>query len=115
MIKKEKGLNVDRVTNMRGGKGTPEITRFLEGSEFHGKGRLFGKIVIKPGDSIGFHQHVGECETFYILSGEGLYNDNGNEYKVAKGDILYTDNNESHSIENIGDGDLELIALIMFA
>jgi mannose-6-phosphate isomerase-like protein (cupin superfamily) len=112
--KLENGLKVDKVVNMREGKGTVEIRRFIEGEEFHGKGRLFGKITLKPGVSIGLHQHVGDCETFYVLNGDGLYNDNGSLIDVSAGDILYVDNMGSHSIENKGDSDLELLALILF-
>jgi quercetin dioxygenase-like cupin family protein len=115
MIRKESQLNVDNVVNMRGGNGTVEIRRFLQGDEFHGKGRLFGKITLKPGVSIGLHQHVGDCETFYVLKGDGIYSDNGTLKNVTAGDILYVDNGESHSVENTGDSDLELLALILFA
>lgn len=114
MQRKERELDVDKVVNMRGGKGTVEIRRFLEGEEFHGKGRLFGKITIKPGDSIGLHQHVGDCEAFYVLTGNGQYSDNGNLIDITSGDILYVDDGGSHSVENTANCDLELLALILF-
>lgn len=114
MIKNEGQFEIERITNMRGGNGTVEIERFLKTDEFHGKGRLFGKLTLKPGVSIGLHQHVGDCETFYILSGEGVFYDNGKSLAVKTGDVLYTDNNESHSIENTGKDNLVLIALILY-
>lgn len=114
MIKRERDLKVETIPNMRGGSGIAEIVRFLEGGEFHDKGRLFGKITLKPGVSIGLHQHVNDCEAFYILTGEGIYNDNGKEISIKSGDILYCEDGESHSIMNTGDRDLAFIALILF-
>ena len=113
MIRRANEMTPDIMKNMRGGKGEVEVLRVLKDDEFHGKGRLFGKITLKPGTSIGLHQHV-ECEAFYVISGEGLYNDNGKEKKVNTGDLLYVDNKESHSIENNGTVNLELMAMILF-
>lgn len=115
MIRNANEIDTEVVTNMRGGKGKVEIARFLKPGEFHDKGRLFGKITLKPGTSIGLHQHVGDCETFYVLAGEGTYNDNGNIVSIKAGQVLYTDNNEKHSVENTGNENLELIAMILYA
>jgi len=114
VIKRAEGLKKETVNNLRGGNGYVEITKFLEKEEFHDKGRMFSKITIKPGNSIGLHQHVGDCETFYVSKGEGKVYDNGIEEVIKTGDVLYTDNNESHSVENTGTTDLELIALILY-
>ena len=114
MIRRANEMTPDIMKNMRGGNGEVEVLRVLKDDEFHGKGRLFGKITLKPGTSIGLHEHVGDCEAFYVISGEGLYNDNGKETKVNAGDLLYTDNEESHSIENNGTVNLEFMALILF-
>jgi mannose-6-phosphate isomerase-like protein (cupin superfamily) len=114
MIRKASEMAPDIVENMRGGKGSAEVLRILKKEEFHDKGRLFGKITLKPGMSIGLHQHVGDCESFYILSGEGRVYDNGRTVDVGPGDLVYTDNEENHSIENIGKVDLVFMALILY-
>lgn len=115
MIRRAQDVDTEFITGMRGGKGEVEIKRFLKSEEFHDKGRLFGRITLKPGTSIGLHQHVGDCETFYILEGKGKFHDNGSVHEVSAGDVLYTDNKEEHSIENAGDTNLVLIALILYA
>lgn len=115
MIKQADQLNFDVLTEMRGGKGEVKIIKLLENDEFHGKGRLFARNVIKPGCSIGFHQHAGDFETYYVISGEGLVDDNGVKAVVKAGDVVYTNVGESHSIENTGTADLEVIALILYA
>lgn len=117
MIKHLEDLRQDTVSEFRGGKGQIQITHFLEveKGEFNAKGRLFAKNVLKPGTSIGLHEHVGDSETYVILSGEGLVNDNGDQQVVKPGDVIITKNEEKHSIENIGAFDLEILALILFA
>ena len=40
-------------------------------------------------------------------------NDNGSIAEVQPGDVVFTDDGEYHGIENIGDGDLEYIALVI--
>jgi len=116
MIKRFGDLRTDSVSNFRGGKGEVQITHFLEieKDEFSAKGRLFAKNILKPGSSIGLHEHVGDFETYVILSGEGLVNDNGELKSVKHGDVIITKNGENHSIENTGTVDLEIIALILF-
>lgn len=116
MIKRLKDLRQDTVSEFRGGKGELQITHFLEveKDEFNAKGRLFAKNVLKPGASIGLHEHIGDTETYVILSGEGVVNDNGDAKPVKVGDVIITKNGEKHSIENTGAFNLEFLALILF-
>ena len=83
--------------------------------EFNGKGRLFAKNTLKPGWSVGYHKHEGDAEAYYILKGEAILDDNGEKVALKAGDLAYTPNGSSHSIENVGDTDLEFIALILFS
>jgi len=115
MIKKADTLQPVTFQNRFGGQGEITMKHLLTGDEFCGKGRLFSHNVIFPGSSIGFHQHHGDFETYYILKGEGLVNDNGAKMQVKAGDVIYTRDSESHSIENTGTENLELIALVLFA
>lgn len=114
MIKRAETIKPENVENLRGGKGNVELLELLTNDEMLQKGRLFSKITLKPGASIGSHQHLGDCETIYILKGEGRVNDNGTDVFVKEGDLFYTKNGDSHSIENMGTTDLEFIALILF-
>ncbi len=114
MIKKPSELKQEVRETMMGGKGAVQITHLLQGDEFANKGRLFAKMVLKPGCSVGNHQHKGDFEAYYILKGEGVVDDNGILQPVTSGDLVYTQNGECHSIENTGDSDLEFMALILF-
>ena len=83
--------------------------------KFCGHGRLFAKMTLEPGCSIGWHEHHGESETFYILAGAARYCDNGEWVTLRAGDCAYTPSGEGHSIANAGTQPLEFMALIVKA
>ncbi len=114
MIKRAGDLKIDIVTNRFGGQGDVKMTQILEKEEFYGKGRLFARNAIEPGCSLGLHQHKGDMEAYYIISGQGTVDDNGQEVVVGPGDVVFTKDGESHSIANNGTTTLEFIALILF-
>ena len=114
MIKRSADLSVTLEPNLKGGKGTVKIVNILEKEEMNGLGRLFGVSIIPPGGSIGQHTHRGDFETYYILKGRALANDNGNVTELGPGDMILCNDGQFHSIENIGDIDLEYIAVILY-
>ena len=114
MIRRSKEMRQESVPELKGGRGTLRLFHILEKDELSGKGRLCSREIIPPGNSVGFHKHEGDFELYYVLEGEGLLNDDGLETTVRKGDVVRTGHGESHSIENVGDKDLELMAIILF-
>ncbi|MBR3570534.1 MAG: cupin domain-containing protein [Oscillibacter sp.] len=98
---------------LRDGKGTVNIKDLANKEGLYGHGRLFAHITVEPGRSIGFHAHEHETEFFYIIKGEGLFNDNGKPVTVKAGDVCATGYGESHSMENVSDAPMEMIALIV--
>ena len=115
MIKRNEQLSREVLQNRFGGKGEVSIVKLIEGEQFQGKGRLFAHNTLKPGCSIGRHQHNGDVEAYYILKGEGTVDDNGVMTTVRAGDVVFTGNGEFHGIENTGRENLEMIALVLFA
>jgi len=113
MIIENKSKQQEIKQNMRGGKGDVEITH-ITNTEILGKNcRLFAQITVKPGDSIGEHQHTGEREIFYFLQGNGIVIDNGQQSEIRPGDVMVTPDLSSHSVINNGDEDLVFMALIL--
>jgi len=100
---------------MFGGPGELHADQILTKDEFAGKGRLFNHCVLHPGETIGVHPHKNEFEVYYILSGEGLYTDNGVQSQVKAGDVTVCYSGESHGLSNNGSEDLVFIALILFS
>ena len=116
MIRKQDECNKVFKEHMREGKGTVEITNLINGpEELCMKGRLFSKILLKPGCSIGFHMHEGESELFFILSGTADYNDNGEIKKVTAGDVTICPQGTGHGIENASEEPVELVAVILYS
>ena len=113
MIKQACSLKTETRENMRGGLGTVALQAYLSPEEMNGKNRLFSKITLAPGCSIGYHEHHGESEIFVVAAGKGTFNDNGTEYTVSEGDVCVTSSGFGHSIACCGDETLELIALII--
>ncbi len=112
MIKSTDDFRVQKVEGLMGGKGHVTFIHYYEPEDFAGAGRLFGKTLIEPGNSIGVHSHEGEQEAYYILKGKALYNDNGTEVEIGPGTLTLCKSGDSHGIEAIGDETLEYAMLI---
>ena len=116
MIRRASECSVEYKEDMREGNGTIELTSLIGSpAELYEKGRLFSKITVKPGCSIGYHVHEGESELFFFIRGNGIYSDNGTPVKVSAGDVAICPAGEGHSISNESDEVLEMVALIVYA
>ena len=62
--------DVKAVENLGGGKGTAYVHHIISKEEMLGHGRLYARVVLPPGSSVGWHQHVRDTEPYYILKGE---------------------------------------------
>lgn len=85
-------------------------------ADFEGKNpkiRMFAHASLKPDEEVAFHVHNGEAESYYILSGQGDYNDNGEHISVTPGTVTFTPSGNGHGIKNTGSETLEFIALII--
>ena len=86
MISKCSEQRVVQMESLRGGEGTVSFQHFLEPENAYGTGRMFAQLTLPEGASIGYHQHEGEAETFFILEGRAKLNDNGTEVFLEAGD-----------------------------
>ena len=114
MVKRKSEYDVKKSENMRGGDGVVVIEHLLTPDEMYEKGRLYAKLTLEPGCSIGHHIHEGEMESYYIVCGEGELDDNGELVTVYTGDTVLTRCDEGHSIKNTGKDTMEIIALILY-
>lgn len=113
MVLKSDQMRKETISNMRGGKGEVELLHLVERNMLANKARLFAKLTLKPGVSIGPHKHENEFEVFFVLAGEGVFYDNGHPTHVKAGDVCLTMSGETHSIENPYGEDLQLLAVIV--
>ena len=112
MIRRAEEMEREIRKEMRGGKGEAHFTHVYKKDELKGNSRLFARITLNPGCSIGDHTHNEEEEIYYILTGKGLVIDNGEATEVFAGDAVLTRDGATHSIENTGDEPLEFVAVI---
>jgi mannose-6-phosphate isomerase-like protein (cupin superfamily) len=115
MIKKAEEMLREIRENMRGGSGQAELVQLFKPGEFAGKARLIARLTLWTGCSIGMHQHLGDEEVFYIISGEGTCQDSpdGPRQPVQAGDATLTVAGGWHAIMNEGPEPLVLLAVIL--
>ena len=89
-----------QAANKAGGQGTITIVKLLTPKELADKCDLYAKVIIPPQCSIGVHEHHGNTETYHILSGSAIYNDNGRETTLTAGSTTYCPDGEKHGIAN---------------
>lgn len=112
MHKKANELRWEVQVNRRGGKGSINVEHISEPDDLYGMGKLLARTVIPAGCSIGKHYHNGDFEVYYFTKGKGLLDDNGEIVQVGPGDMMMCKDGDYHAIENIGEEDLEYIAVI---
>ena len=113
MIRRSREMETEVRERMRDGTGAVEIVHVFRSKELKGHTRLFARLRLPAGSSIGFHRHDGEEEIFYILSGRGEVSEGGPAGPVGPGDAVLTGGGGGHSISNSGPEPLELMAVIL--
>lgn len=115
MVRRQTEIHSEKKPSPFHGKGEILVRALLNGpEEMYENGRVFAHTTVYPGSGLGYHVHEKESETYYILSGNGLFNDNGTVVTVSAGDVTFTGAGEGHSIEAVGDNPVEMIALILY-
>lgn len=115
MVIKSENCKIEYREKMRDGNGTVRITHFTGKDELLGKGRLFARITLEPGCSIGEHIHEGDSEIFVVERGCPTYFDGDKKVEAAPGDVLICPAETSHSIQNNTGDTVDVIALIVYA
>lgn len=113
MIRKPSDMQVESREKMRGGSGTVTIRHCFKKDEFAANVRLCATMIVPAGASVGSHCHETEDEVYIVTRGTGILDDGISRTRIEKGDAILTGRGESHAVENDGDEDLEIIAMIM--
>ncbi len=114
MIKRKEDMEHEVREKMRGGEGEVDLTYFMTQDESYNTGRMFAKVVLNPGCSIGEHDHQGEFEAYYIISGEGVITDNGEQFTLGPGDFHQCRDGGRHAFACKGDEPCVFIAMVIF-
>ena len=113
MIKRNDGYNTEIREHMRGGDGQVLIEKLFEKEELFGKSRMCSILTLEPGCGIGMHEHEGEQEYFYVLKGDPVYFDDGEEVQLHEGDSTICEDGHSHGIANRSKQAVKVLALIL--
>lgn len=113
MIKHQLSQKVEIKHHMREGEKSVVVTHVWDcGTEIKAPQRLFAHMNLEVGASIGTHEHVNEEEVFYIIKGTAEVDDNGVKKILNIHDSMLTAHGEFHSIKNVGNEPLEILAII---
>lgn len=114
MVKKYSDITHIFNEHMKGGDGTVELIPSVVKGEYESNANVIARLILKPGCSLGMHEHIGEEEIITVLRGNADYNDNGEASSVSAGDVCICKNGGRHSIANASEEeDLELMAVII--
>ncbi|MDI3383849.1 cupin domain-containing protein [Xenophilus aerolatus] len=70
-------------------------------------------LTLQPGDSIGYHKHITNEDTYVIVSGTGTFKDkDGKDVPVKPGDVTIVRKGESHGLANTGSVPLVFVDVI---
>ena len=110
-------MKTDIFTNRFGGNGNVIMEHYIDEAMLNDTIVMYAKVTLKPGCSLGYHEHNGNSETIVVLQGTADYNDNGLPMTLHAGDRVYCPNGKGHSIGNPQNAteDLLLQALIIKA
>ncbi len=100
------------VEHVQGGEGRMLRDPLLSAEQLGGEASFVGQITLEPGCSIGYHQHVGDAELYFVTEGTGTYTEDGAEFQVKKGDAMYCKDGSFHGIANSGTENLSFVAVI---
>lgn len=116
MHRSPKDFTLEDRPDMKGGKGIVKFEHIWKKNsdeEMYSPCRMFSRITLTPGTSVGRHSHKAEEEIFYILSGEAKAWDNGQWIILKPGDSTICRAGEEHSMECYGDTPCEYLAVIV--
>ncbi len=90
-----------------------KLEMLLTEEQMNNKIRFYAKVTMKKGAEVEVHQHINEMESYYILSGEGIYEEDGKKYPAKAGDHFYCNDGSSHGIVATSEEPLVFMALII--
>ena len=113
MIKRKEEQRTEIRENLRGGFGALEFRHIFEKDELSGKAKMFAKILLLPGQSIGEHAHGEEGEIYIVEKGVATVTENGSEHELFPSDTMWTTGENTHSIKNKTEEELLIYAIIL--
>jgi mannose-6-phosphate isomerase-like protein (cupin superfamily) len=105
MLIRSDEVETKSVERARGGAGTI-LGQALLGEHPGSSIKGLGITRLPPGTSVGFHEHHGEEDFYFCLSGEGIVLDHDEEKPFLPGTLQITRSGQAQAIRNTGPTDL---------
>ena len=69
------------------------------------------EVLVPPGGVIGWHDHPGEVETVYVLSGESVLTLGEEEFTFRAGHVVAIPAALTHKLRNVSEDDVHLLTI----
>lgn len=99
-------MEQQELPNFKGGEGSVGMKAYADDNC-----RIM-RVVVHPHSSLGWHQHAGNSEIVYILSGQGKVKVEGGFEELTPGTCHYCAEGQFHAIMNDGEEDLVAFAVV---
>ncbi|WP_293974323.1 cupin domain-containing protein [Sphingomonas sp.] len=96
---------------MNGGRGTMLYRRVLEPSVFNTTWSFVDHLVLPAGSATGRNADPGMSEVYYVISGQGEIDVDGETAPIRAGDAAPVDLGQAHAIRQSGEAPLELMVI----
>lgn len=115
MIFKFENMKRERRGSFAGGSGGGNCLHALSPAERIPQSRFqqASRVELDPGTIIGEHVHANNEEIYWILSGSGVFSDDGIETMAESGDVLLTLKGHRHGLKNTGSEPLVFLAVVV--
>lgn len=115
-LKKRAQMARKPLPRCHGGAGELDWTEVLAPADLPGRTLKFvHDDILPPGASVGLHPHAGDEEYYYILSGAGEMEMDGQKHPVAAGDIAAVFPGGSHALANTGADPMRILVFCVQA
>lgn len=98
-----------REESIHGGSGLCRHAMIFRDEEMEAPIRFINYTVLPPCASFGLHRHGNDNEFYIVLSGSGVYTQDGRDISVEAGDIMMNPPGGAHAIRNTGHVDMALL------
>ena len=99
-------IQPETIEHFKGGEGSVTTRAYVDGNN-----RIM-RATVHPHSSIGWHQHSGNSEIVYVMSGVGKVVVEGAEEPLAPGICHYCAEGQFHSVVNPNEEDLVVFAVV---
>ena len=97
----------ERAQESHGGSGGYFVRTLLD-SPPDSAFRYVRDLILDPGSSIGDHPHEGDDEVYFIISGSGVMQVDGEQRSIGPGSAVLTRSGSHHGLVNTGTLDMRI-------